>query len=33
MKKGILFVLAAAFLASCQQEEENTVRNMPRMSL
>lgn len=25
MKKGILFVLAAAFLASCQQEEENGV--------
>ena len=25
MKKRILFVLAAAFLASCQQEEENGV--------
>lgn len=25
MKKGILFVMAAAFLASCQQEEENGV--------
>ena len=25
MKKGILFVLAAAFLASCQQEENEGV--------
>ena len=29
MKKGILFVLTAAFLASCQQEENEGVASGP----
>ena len=31
MKKGILFVLAAAFLASCQQEENEGVASVDRV--
>ena len=33
MKKGILFVLAAAFLASCQQEENEGVASVDRVTI
>ena len=33
MKKGILFVLTAAFLASCQQEENEGVASVDRVTI